>query len=126
MNLETLLSAIDDPDSGVRSAAFRITDSLPAGPMREAAAERMIQRAPSVRGEAQIALLCSLGNIGTPAADAAMRFLLMTGPATPLRQDAAIKGKQPEFSIYKIFWFQLIVTSAISRLKAYGKRRSIF
>ncbi len=92
VNLETLLSAIDDPDSGVRSAAFRITDSLPAGPMREAAAERMIQRAPSVRGEAQIALLCSLGNIGTPAADAAMRFLLMTGPATPLRQDAAISG----------------------------------
>jgi mono/diheme cytochrome c family protein len=92
VSLETLLSVLDDPDSGVRSAAFRITDSLPAGPVREAAAERMIQRAPSVRGEAQIALLCSLGNIGTPAADAAMRFLLMTGPATALRQDAAISG----------------------------------
>jgi mono/diheme cytochrome c family protein len=92
VSLETLLSVLDDPDSGVRSAAFRITDSLPPGPVRETAVERMIQRAPSVRGEAQIALLCSLGNIGTPAADAAMRFLLMTGPATPLRQDAAISG----------------------------------
>ena len=92
LNLETLLSALDDPDARVKSAAFRITDSLPPGPMRESVSERMIQRAPSVRGEAQIALLCSLGNLGTPAADAAMRFLLMTGPSTPLRQDAAISG----------------------------------
>ena len=92
VGLESLLSALDDPDARVRSAAFRITDGLPPGPVREAAVERMIQRAPSVRGEAQIALLCSLGNVGTPAADAAMRFLLMTGPSTALRQDAAISG----------------------------------
>ena len=92
LSLETLLSALDDPDSKVRSAAFRITDRLPPGPVRDTAVERLVQRAPSVRGDAQIALLCSLGTIGTPAADAAMRFLLMTGPSTPLRQDAAISG----------------------------------
>ena len=92
VSLETVLAALDDPDSRVQAAAFRITDGLPAGPVREAAVERMIQRAPSVRGEAQIALLCSLGNIGTPAADAAMRFVLMTSPATALRRDAAISG----------------------------------
>ena len=92
LSLETLLSALDDPDSKVRSAAFRITDRLPPGPVRDTAVERLVQRAPTVRGDAQIALLCSLGTIGTPAADAAMRFLLMTGPSTPLRQDAAISG----------------------------------
>lgn len=92
LSLETLLSALDDPDSKVRSAAFRITDRLPLGPVRDTAVERLVQRAPTVRGDAQIALLCSLGTIGTPAADAAMRFLLMTGPSTPLRQDAAISG----------------------------------
>ena len=92
VSLETVLAALDDTDSRVQAAAFRITDGLPAGPVREAAVERMIQRAPSVRGEAQIALLCSLGNIGTPAADAAMRFVLMTSPATALRRDAAISG----------------------------------
>lgn len=92
VGLESLLAALDDPDSRVRSAAFRIAEGLPAGPIREAAIERMIQRAPSVRPAEQIALLCALGNVGTPAADAAMRFLLMTGPSTPLRQDAAISG----------------------------------
>jgi mono/diheme cytochrome c family protein/glucose/arabinose dehydrogenase len=92
VGLESLLAALDDPDSRVRSASFRIAESLPPGPVREAALERMIQRATSVRPAEQIALLCALGNVGTPAADAAMRFVLMTGPSTPLRQDAAISG----------------------------------
>ena len=92
LNLETLQTAIDDPDPKVRGSVLRLSEGFFKGPQREAAANLVLQRAGFIPLEEQLQLLFTLGEIRTPAIEAIMRVLLMNAVPSPLRFDAVISG----------------------------------
>jgi len=96
-------AALEDPDSRVRTAALRVVESFREGPEREAVLEALFLRAGFVRPESQPQLLLTLGDIATPQADAVMKVILMNGPPSRLRFDAAISGlKGREFRFLQL------------------------
>lgn len=102
LDSSTFSAALDDPDTRVRTAAIRIFDSFPKGAERDNAMEYLLRRAGFVRPESQVQFLMTLGGIATPQSDNLMRIILMNGPASQLRFDAAISGlKGREFSFLK-------------------------
>jgi mono/diheme cytochrome c family protein/glucose/arabinose dehydrogenase len=99
LDAATFSAALEDPDTRVRTAAIRVFDSFPKGPERDAALEQLFRRAGFVRPDSQVQFLLTLGGVATPQADNLMRIILMNGPASALRFDAAISGlKGREFA----------------------------
>jgi mono/diheme cytochrome c family protein/glucose/arabinose dehydrogenase len=92
LDADTVRAAWDDTDVRVRRATIRLTERLLAGPDRIATLDFVFQRAGFVREPEQIQFLLTLGEFGVPHADTLMKILLMNGPASPLRFDAAISG----------------------------------
>ncbi len=84
--------ALEDPDNRVRTAALRVYGSLPPGDERKAATETLLHRAGFVREASHAQFLLTLGDVGGESAEAVMKVLLMNGPPSRLRFDAAISG----------------------------------
>lgn len=92
LRAQHFVMALEDPETRVRTAALRTLESLRPGPEREAAIEALLLRAGTVRPDSQPQLLLTLGDLSTPQADNVMKAILMNGPASRLRFDAAISG----------------------------------
>lgn len=92
VDLATLEAATQDPAPEVRAAGLRLLDAHLRGVNREQAMLLLMRRAGLVSGPEQLQLLFTLSAAATPQADTILRVLLMNGPSSNLRQDAAISG----------------------------------
>jgi len=92
VDLATLEAATEDPSPEVRAAGLRLIDGQLRGTQREQAMLLLMRRAGFLSGPEQLQLLFTLTTAATPQADTVLRVLLMNGPSSTLRQDAAISG----------------------------------
>jgi mono/diheme cytochrome c family protein/glucose/arabinose dehydrogenase len=92
VDLATLEAATEDPSPEVRAAGLRLIDGQLRGTQREQAMLLLMRRAGFLSGSEQLQLLFTLTTAATPQADTVLRVLLMNGPGSTLRQDAAISG----------------------------------
>lgn len=92
VKLEDLELALQDPDSAVRIAGLRLLEPFFAGEDREDAVKLLFRRIGWFQGAEQIQVLLTLGQLRSNVGDAAMKSILMGGPTTRLRFDAAISG----------------------------------
>lgn len=92
VDLGSLEVALQDPDSAVRKAGLRLLEPFFVGEDRETAVQLLFRRIGWFQGAEQVQLLLTLGQLRSTQGDAAMRSILMSGPPTRLRFDAAISG----------------------------------
>jgi mono/diheme cytochrome c family protein/glucose/arabinose dehydrogenase len=92
VDLATLEAATEDPSPEVRAAGLRLIDGQLRSTQREQAMLLLMRRAGFLSGPEQLQLLFTLTTAATPQADTVLRVLLMNGPSSTLRQDAAISG----------------------------------
>lgn len=92
LDLKVLESALEDPYPPVRIAALRQLESFLQGSEKESAQLLLLRRAGFLPGAEQLQLLVTLGEMRTPQADAILRILLLNGPVSRLRTDAALSG----------------------------------
>ncbi len=92
VDLEILELALQDPDSAVRKAGLRLLEPFFIGSDRDAAVQLLFRRAGWFQGSEQIQLMLTLGQMQSPQGDAAIKSILMSGPTSRLRFDAAISG----------------------------------
>ena len=92
IDLAILEMALQDPDSAVRKAGLRLLEPFFVGSERDAAVQLLFRRAGWFQGAEQIQLVLTLGQLQSAQGDAAIKSILMGGPATRLRFDAAISG----------------------------------
>ena len=92
VDLASLEAATEDTSSKVRVAALRLLEPRLQGADREAARMLLLRRAGFLPGEEQLQLLLTLGEAASPQTDNILRILLLNGPASPLRFDAAASG----------------------------------
>ena len=91
-DLGVLTAAMQDSNSQVRMAALRQLEALFVGPQRDAALDLLYRRAGWFQGVEQIQLLLTAGQLRSAQSDLIMKSVLMGGPASRLRFDAAISG----------------------------------
>jgi len=93
VDLPTLVATEEDPEPWVRVAALRMLAPFLREPGRDPVAMQFLMRmATPGGGPLGLQLLITLAEAGTPQADTVLRVLLMKGPATALRVDAATSG----------------------------------
>ncbi|MEY4691341.1 MAG: hypothetical protein RIT19_1666 [Verrucomicrobiota bacterium] len=92
ISAEVLRSAMEDPDTGVRSATLQIVADLAPGPLRDEGMSWALQRSAAFPREATPSLLICLGSAATPQADGRMRSILLSGSHSVLLEDATISG----------------------------------
>lgn len=91
-DLSTLTAAVQDPNSRVRMASLRQLEPFFLGPQRDAALDLLFRRAGWFQGIEQIQVLLTVGQLRSPQSDLIMKSILMNGPASRLRFDAAVSG----------------------------------
>lgn len=93
MDVPTVRAALADPDGRVVAAAIRLAEALAAQPGGEELAGRVIAQAGShSEPELRLQLALSLGSLKTPAADAALRALVLATGGQPYIADAVVTG----------------------------------
>lgn len=92
IGLGILELALQDPDSAVRKAGLRLLEPYFGGEDHEAAVPLLFRRIGWFQGSDQIQVLLTLGQLRSTQGDSAMKSILMSGPTTRLRFDAAISG----------------------------------
>ena len=86
----TAVAAFADADAKVRATAIRVAEPLAKKDV--ALAEKVFALAKDKSADVQLQLLLSLGEIGTPKADAIMADALTASVENPLARSAAISG----------------------------------
>ena len=89
---EVLRAALEDPEPTVRSAALQIVALQGPGPLRDASLSWIVRRWMGTPSRIHPSLLVCLGSAGTREADDIMRTILLGGPPSMLREDAAISA----------------------------------
>lgn len=89
----TVLAALDDPDGRVAAAAVRIADRF----VQPGGDRELIARLPALvetraEPEVRLQLALSLGEMKSPAGDAALRALVIAAGRQPLLADAVVSG----------------------------------
>jgi mono/diheme cytochrome c family protein/glucose/arabinose dehydrogenase len=92
LDLDDIENGVSDPDIQVRVAALRLLEPYLQGNKNEAAHLLLMRRAGFLPSTEQLQLLLTLGQVQTPQAETIMRILLLNGPPTNLRIDAAVSG----------------------------------
>jgi mono/diheme cytochrome c family protein/glucose/arabinose dehydrogenase len=92
LQLSHLDRAMDDSSPVVRRAGMKLAEGFLKGEDRDDARSLILKNAGLLPAEEQLQLIFTLGEIGTPATDAILRVLMMTGPVNRLRVDAVLSG----------------------------------
>ena len=88
----TVLAALDDRDARVCAAAIRLAEKFLKPAADAAVVARLAALAPRPEPAVRLQLALSLGEAKTPAADAALRALLLSAGSQPYVVDAVVSG----------------------------------